>query len=254
MRIHFDFVIWTNVRVLKVLPCKGGSALNNQEEQPGNRYTDYDSKCKLASKLMVPFRTSGFQQLRMDDIAKHMDISKVTLYKYFSSKDEVISMMVDQIINCAEKIEVEDLPIAEISYEVQFRNTFVKTLILASYQSDPFLKDLSETALDLYGKLESAIGARNERLRAFYEQGMSKGIFIRQNATLLILQDELILRHLLNPVYLMKHNLTLRDALFDYYLIKKRQLLVSPYEDADKDNWMKSELDRLGKKFMYGTG
>lgn len=226
--------------------------MKKPDEQPGFRYNDLECKCKLANKLLAPFRSSGFQQLRMDDIAKQMDISKATLYKYFSSKDEIIDLIVDQFVSSIEENDVEDLPGADTSYEQRFRNTFVRTLMIASYRSEPFLKDLRETFPELYGKLESAIAARNERLRKFYEKGMNEGVFSQQNATLLLMQDELIFRNLVDPIYLMKQNLTLRNALWDYYLIKKRQLLSTPQPDSEQDDAMRDRLDRLASKFMYG--
>ncbi|MBD3919282.1 TetR/AcrR family transcriptional regulator [Paenibacillus sp. PR3] len=226
--------------------------MKKPEEQPGFRYNDLECKCRLANKLLVPFRNSGFQQLRMDDIAKQMDISKATLYKYFSSKDEIIDLVIDQFVNSVEENDAEDLPGAESSYEERFRNTFVRTLLIASYRSEPFLKDLRETFPELYGKLESAIAARNDRLRMFYEKGMNEGIFIQQNATLLIMQDELIFRNLMDPVYLMKQNLTLRNALYDYYLIKKRQLLCAVQSQSSDDDGMQERLDRLAGKILYG--
>jgi AcrR family transcriptional regulator len=226
--------------------------MKKPEEQPGFRYNDHDCKCKLANKLWAPFRASGFQQLRMDDIAKQMDISKATLYKYFSSKDEIVELIVDQFVQGIEENDAADLPGAAASYVERFRNTFVRTLLIAGYRSEPFLKDLRETFPELYGKLESAIAARIERLRQFYQQGMKEGVFNEQNATLLIMQDELIFRNLMDPVYLMKYSLTLRNALWDYYLIKKRQLLVSAEQDIAGDDAIRERLDRLASKFMYG--
>ncbi|RUS46249.1 TetR/AcrR family transcriptional regulator [Cohnella sp. AR92] len=227
--------------------------MKNQDEQPGCRYTDPECRSRLVTKLFSPIRQTGFQQLRMDDVAKHMDISKATLYKYFSSKDEIIELIVQQFVGFIKEKDEEDLRAADLPYEQRFRNSFVQTLLIASYRSDPFLNDLRETLPELYGELESAIGSRIERLRRFYEEGMEKGAFLRQNATLVILQDELMFRSLIDPVQLMKQNLTLRNALFDYYQIKKRQLLATCDDDAKADEAMRERLDRLARKIMYGA-
>ncbi|MDV2887984.1 TetR/AcrR family transcriptional regulator, partial [Alkalihalophilus pseudofirmus] len=45
-------------------------------------------------KIKPVIRRNKFSQLKIDDIAKYMDISKVTLYKHFSSKDEIIQRVV----------------------------------------------------------------------------------------------------------------------------------------------------------------
>jgi AcrR family transcriptional regulator len=49
---------------------------------------------KLLTKIIPVLRTKSISSLRMDDIAKYMDISKATLYKYFSSKEEIIQSVV----------------------------------------------------------------------------------------------------------------------------------------------------------------
>lgn len=41
-------------------------------------------------KIKPIIRKTKFSQLKVDDLAKYMDISKVTLYKHFSSKDDII--------------------------------------------------------------------------------------------------------------------------------------------------------------------
>lgn len=50
---------------------------------------------KLLKKLISAALKDGFQQLRMDDIAKRMDVSRATMYKHFSSKEEVLEGVVD---------------------------------------------------------------------------------------------------------------------------------------------------------------
>lgn len=48
----------------------------------------------LAAALVV-FGRSGFAQARMDDIAQEAGLAKATLYLYFSSKDELITALLE---------------------------------------------------------------------------------------------------------------------------------------------------------------
>lgn len=223
-----------------------------QEEQSGFRYQDPEGKMKFVAKLLYPFKSSGFQTLRMDDISKYMDISKATLYKYFSSKEEIVTLAVELLIYKVVEQYKQYLNAPDVALGQKFQNTFSQTIMIVNYVSDPFLNDLREILPEQYEKLEAAISLRNERLREFYEAGMESGAFYRQNAALLIIQDELMFRSLINPAYLMKRNLTLRSALYDYYLIKKRQLFTSQTAENVDDNAMNDKMELLVKKLMLG--
>ncbi len=51
------------------------------------------------NKIKPVIRKTSFSQLKIDEIAKYMDISKATLYKRFSSKDEIIEAVVEDFMN-----------------------------------------------------------------------------------------------------------------------------------------------------------
>ncbi|GJM78516.1 hypothetical protein HMSSN139_10120 [Paenibacillus sp. HMSSN-139] len=63
--------------------------MERSADQPQNK-----TKSKMLKKLAAVTKKEGFQSLRMDDIAKAMDVSRATMYKYFSSKDEVVEELV----------------------------------------------------------------------------------------------------------------------------------------------------------------
>ncbi|MCC3373898.1 TetR/AcrR family transcriptional regulator [Cohnella sp. REN36] len=226
---------------------------SEEQASAGWRYSDPDCKRKLAAKLLHPIKSVGFQQLRMDDFAKHMDISKATLYKYFSSKDEIIEMLVQMFIDVVIEKDLSELPDDSVSYAVRFQQSFARSLHIANYGSDPFMNDLRDGYPAFFAVLNAAIGSRNERLRAFYEKGMDVGVFHRLNATLVILQDEAMFRELIDPSSLMKHHLTLSAALWDYYQIKKLQLFTpEAYAQVD-DGFMSEKLAYLVQKITYGV-
>ncbi|WP_274648658.1 TetR/AcrR family transcriptional regulator [Paenibacillus humicola] len=223
-----------------------------QEDQTSFRYQDPECKTRFAAKLLHPIKSSGFQSLRMDDISKYMDISKATLYKYFSSKEEIVTLLVERLIENVVEVYKQYLNEPDVPFGEKFQRSFTQTMLIVNYASDPFLNDLRETLPAQYERMDAAIGQRNERLREFYEAGMETGAFYKQNPVLLIIQDELMFRSLIDPVYLMKRNLTLRGALYDYYLIKKRQLLTPQAAERVDDNEMNAKMETLVKKIMHG--
>ena len=54
-------------------------------------------KDKIISKAKEMFLKLGFKSITMDDIACEMCISKKTIYKYFSSKEELVSECVNYL-------------------------------------------------------------------------------------------------------------------------------------------------------------
>ena len=70
----------------------------DNKEPLGCRYDDESTKTKYVLKLLHPLKTSGFQHIRMDDIAKYMDLSKATVYKYFPSRDEIFERLAEIFI------------------------------------------------------------------------------------------------------------------------------------------------------------
>ncbi|MBO7746098.1 TetR/AcrR family transcriptional regulator [Paenibacillus sp. MWE-103] len=217
------------------------------------RYTDETIKNKYVAKLLHPVKTNGFQSLRMDDIAKTMDLSKATLYKYFPSRDEIIDhlsqLFIRYIVGSENQLESGSLD----AYVKGFKSSFAQTLLIANYGTEAFFGDLREVYPQLMAAIDVAVSERNDRLRQFCERGMAEGFFHEANATLLIVQDELMFRHLLDPHYLMRHNLTLRGAVADYYAIKKRQLFKpAVYEQVD-DSGMAERFEQLVRKVTYGV-
>lgn len=217
------------------------------------RYTDDTIKRKYVAKLLHPVKQNGFQSLRMDDIAKIMDLSKATLYKYFPSRDEVICYLTRILVQYVIGPESQYGAGSFESCVQGFQASFAQSLMIANYGTEVFFQDLREVYPQLMAEVEMAIGERNDRLRHFYETGMQAGFMNDTNASLIILQDELMFNKLMDPHYLMKHNLTLRGAVGDYYRIKKLQVFKPERYPQIHDEGMAERIEQLVRKVMYGA-
>jgi hypothetical protein len=78
---------------------------------------------------------------------------------------------------------------------------------------------------------------------------MKAEVFNELNASILIIQDETVLGKLVNTSFLMEEDLSLKQALFDYYVAKKTQVLTPAYlqstEDEDVHAMVESILNKL---------
>jgi len=61
-------------------------------------------------------------------------------------------------------------------------------------------------------------------IHAFYQNGMKEVVFNGLNTSILIIQDETVLGKLVNTSFLIDEELSLKQALFDYYVAKKTQI------------------------------
>lgn len=113
------------------------------------------------NKIKPIVRKTKFSQLRIDDIAKYMDISKVTLYKHFSSKEDIIEQVVDYEV---EYLQQADLVVNDdsLSFVDRFQQTFLQSVLCVAYISDLFLQDLKDFYPTLYDKLVIAQQNRNK--------------------------------------------------------------------------------------------
>ncbi|MDG0810567.1 TetR/AcrR family transcriptional regulator [Cohnella rhizosphaerae] len=204
-------------------------------------------------KIKPLLRKTRFSQLKIDEIAKAMDISKVTLYKHFSSKDEIIEQVTDYYIDY---LQSSDTVVGDdsLSYAERFRHTFAQSLIGVLYVSDLFLEDLKAYYPHHYERLAAAQQSRSKNLQSFFEAGMERQAFNPLNAQLFIVQDDAVLRRFLEPSFSIQYDVTLKQAILDFYRMKQYQLLAPAYlhealEDPEGQSALESKIAQILQNF-----
>lgn len=192
-------------------------------------------------KIKPIIRKTKFSQLKVDDLAKYMDISKVTLYKHFSSKDDIIEQVVDYYIDYSKKADtvVKD---DSVSFLDRFQLTFLQSLMCAAYISDLFLQDLKDFYPQHFENLSVALQNRNKSLQTFFESGMEQQIFNRLNAVLFMVQDDAVLRRFIEPSFSIQYDITVKQAIMDFYYMKQYQLLKPEYLKMIDDSDMERKI------------
>ncbi|NCG68296.1 TetR family transcriptional regulator [Bacillus coagulans] len=195
-------------------------------------------------KIKPVIRRNKFSQLKIDDIAKYMDISKVTLYKHFSSKDEIIQRVVMYYINYlqgADTVVKDD----SVSYVERFQMTFLQSLICVTFISDLFLNDLKEFYPNHFENLAAAQQSRIKNLQTFFESGMKQKIFNKLNAVLFMVQDDAVLRRFMEPSFSIQYDVTLKQAIIDFYKMKEYQLLKPEHLDTVDDSVIEKGVSKV---------
>lgn len=206
-----------------------------------------ETQGELLFKLLPFINKSGFHSLRMDEIAKKMNISRVTLYKYFSKKEEIIQIVTNSFIKYFKEIIILDPPNEESLYAARFQQLFEQSVSLSTFITDEYKKDLSTEYPEIYEQLFIVIQEREKQLLNFYNEGMKNGIFNELSGQVLILQDEL-LHSMLNTKYLLINHLTVEQVLYDFYKLKKIQLFKPEKLFLVDDNLIVPKIDYLTLK------
>lgn len=205
-----------------------------------------EAQVKYITRLLPYLRKNGLQSVRMEEIARVMEISRATLYKYFSTKEEIIGFIVESFIDYMSELTLSPLD-SEQSYGIRFQQIFEQSVSLIVYFTEVFIKELETSYPEWYKRLNEAMKQREQLILAFYEEGIQKGIFNEVSGKLLIMQDEL-LRGIFNAKYLMTNQLTVEQVLFDYYKLKKIQLFKPDKMSAVDDELMVPRIEHLTQK------
>ena len=146
---------------------------------------------KLVEKVSALYLTYGIRSVTMDDVAKHLGISKKTLYAIVKDKDQLVRLVVDSQIEI-HKRQDNDLKTKNISAleEMLFVFKWVSELLRnmnPSYQYDmnKYYPDLSSEFINfkekqLYDNIKENL--RKGKREGIYRQEINVEIIARMNS------------------------------------------------------------------------
>lgn len=105
-----------------------------------------------------------------------------------------------------------------------------------------FLQDLKEAYPHLSDQLVAAQQNRNRNLQMFFESGMEQGYFNKMNAQLFMVQDDVMLRRIIDHTFCIQYDITLKQAILDFYNLKKYQLFKPEFLDVVDDSEIEKEI------------
>jgi AcrR family transcriptional regulator len=127
------------------------------------------------------FARQGFQQARIDDIAREAGVSKGTIYWYFESKERIIEALMhrffDPELSQARSLIAEDRPAIDRLLEVTYRSAKLAQRIHDLGLVPLFLEYLSLATRQahVYAFLQEFHQISSGMLRSLFEQGIARG-------------------------------------------------------------------------------
>ncbi len=141
---------------------------------------------QIRTTALELFATYGVDKVSMDEIAEKANVSKVTIYKYFHSKEElyaaVIDLFVEQTLAATEAVFNSDMDFLEKLKFVLLRKAESTQVTSWRYLMQLLERD-TKTALDVGKNLQGKV---KELMRSFFEDGKRQG-YIDENASFEVL-------------------------------------------------------------------
>lgn len=162
----------------------------------------------------------GFSRVTMDDLADHTGISKRTIYRYFGSKEEIVTAVIEDLMHSIEKdikmaVETPGHPVDKISGVIRAILRYVKQI------QPPALQDVQKCYPGLWEKVEQF---RAEKIQHIFEEllaGDGQNYFRKVNPKIFTAALLASVRAVVNPNFIMKNNLSPEEtiqSLFDIFL------------------------------------
>lgn len=194
------------------------------------RIKDPAIRAKWIAHLMPVYMKSGLKKFTMDDISAELGVSKATIYKHFKSRNDILYAVVQAKITEIAAFEnfVED---QSIPYMTRYRNSIKSASIHLAGISNQFLLDLHELYPQLWERIMSLQFFAAERAKAFYQEGIDKGILEDFDPTWLAITDKIFIIGLSNPQFLIDNNLTLQKAVDNYFRLKSQGIFKQPKKE-----------------------
>ncbi|MCL6493165.1 MAG: TetR/AcrR family transcriptional regulator [Ignavibacterium sp.] len=167
---------------------------------------------KVIDFCSIKFLKEGFYYVTVDQIASELRMSKKTIYKYFSTKDELVEAVA---INMMEDVsrKIEDI--------INSKNdSLTKALMLFEVMagvvvrfSENWLKDLQIHTPKLWKKIDEFRTKRAfTALGSIIKQGQSEGIIIDKPAELIIHIFVNTIRSVVHPDFLYHQKFNYKEA------------------------------------------
>lgn len=156
--------------------------------------------------------TYGFNTVTMDTIAQGLRMSKKTLYKYFSSKEDLLDAVIDMVTENI-RIQVEDVINSNMN-AIEKLISVLKVVIKSLSKLNPdYLQFMNAKGFRQWEKIENfrkQIVAKN--YAKIMEQGKTEGLVEDKPTVILLTGAYGIVKSIVNPEFVLNNNFSFETA------------------------------------------
>jgi len=186
----------------------------NKERKPLNT-----KQQKWLGEVMPYFYKNGMRKPTMDDIAEHLNLSKATIYNYYSSKEDLIH---DAMwLKLVELQKFRDLLFDD---SVEFKERYYKGAQFFTKSlkgmSALYLEDLKNYFPKTWADIDLFREKSVENIKTYYQAGINKEIFRNFNVHMMAEADLFFFDMMIDAKFLRKNNITVEVAFDQYFKMK----------------------------------
>jgi len=211
------------------------------------RRVDSQTTATWVDNLSPDILLNGFKHLNMDNIVGRAGVSKATFYKYFASRENLISAIVDaqiaKLSKFKEKLFNPKLPMAE-----RYSSAMLIAAGSLAVVSVRFIEDLEATYPSIHNKLEAFLHEAGQWSEVFYREAKEQGFIRDVNIGVLTLMDLGFFRELIRTKDMQHFKLNVLEAYLNYVELRTFAIVANPEDSAAimaRLKMMRAESDLL---------
>ncbi len=182
----------------------------------------------ITKKVYALYAKHGIDGISMDEVSRQTGISKATLYRYFTSKEDIVRGMVDFLVARLDSVQFTSIgAIEDVISSLQ--DFYEKSVLVEALSGSRFLPDLEHKFPETYQRCIRAMEAMQDRFGTFYRQAVDKGFCRDLPFPLISRQFRRMLPCIINMDYLEENDLTLPQAVRAYDRMFLCQILTEEY-------------------------
>jgi len=201
-----------------------------------------EEKERILSFAEKKFSQNGFYKTTMDELAKELKISKKTIYKHFSSKDALVSEIIDYITeNIQHKVAKLVSKKATSAEKLYLMSVFVTKRI--NQISEKWLDDLRVYRPELWTKIEKFREKTIiNNLDKIITQGKKEKLIVDKPNKIILMVIISSVQAIVNPNFILNNNFSAKQAagitleiVFTGILTKQGRKLFKNFKSGLKD-------------------
>ena len=170
------------------------------------------------------FYKEGISGSTMNDIAKHLNLSKATIYNYYQSKEDLVHDSLWVKLKELEQLKNHLFDEDKDFIERYFEGVRLSADCLAG-MTDIYLTDLKENYPKSWNSIVYFKEKSIENLTKYYQMGIERGIFRPFDVKIMAACDLVIFNSFINPNFLTDNGITVQDAFSEYFNMKFNGIL-----------------------------
>jgi AcrR family transcriptional regulator len=172
----------------------------------------YPEKEKILRFSQKKFLNEGFYKITMDEIAKELQVSKKTIYKYFPSKEMLVEEISEDLIsgiNC----QLDSIIDRKENVVVKFARALNMYSNKMMYHNEKWYRDLQLHMPHIWQKIDKL---RTDRvysgLKILIEQGRKEKLIENIPSEIIITSFISTIRSIINPDFILKNKFSMQEA------------------------------------------